>query len=300
MFHILKWIYDLLRFPLPHLPKLFDFWKTRKTVKHERAPLSPRDTNTARDTSPALVLVTSESRTESSNYRDNSEVANATGQDTGLNPATPIDECRATSLQHADTGGVPGPSLGLVKPIDQTGSLHLSDTFRVMEGSGQNLGPDGMPENHTSSSRPTDTFGGADASGLDFVSNGGGLDDTKHTEFLSYSANAELWDLAYQKVRKIDCGIVKAYEDQVSRLSQGGPNRAKAVNPGSFQVGELVQRGLEETDRSLKTAMKVTGAVLYIVKTVKNLGDVAVQANPIAALAWAGVSCALGVRIRYH
>jgi hypothetical protein len=108
-----------------------------------------------------------------------------------------------------------------------------------------------------------------------------------------------LWECAYQKARETNPEVVKAYGKILSRISQGNSKVSNHANAGSTspdwrQVSKLVESGLKEAE-SLNTTRKLVGAVEFIFQSLKGLGDIAVQANPIAGLAWGGVCTLLGV-----
>jgi N-terminal domain of NWD NACHT-NTPase len=102
--------------------------------------------------------------------------------------------------------------------------------------------------------------------------------------------NKELWDRAYLKIGKTDPKLVEAYEDILSRVGKD-----HLITGSKWeQMGNLVHSGLQEAE-SLKRARKLVGTAGMILTRVKSMGDAAVQANPIAALAWAGVCFVLEV-----
>lgn len=109
--------------------------------------------------------------------------------------------------------------------------------------------------------------------------------------------NKNLWDQAYRQAEENEetAKLVKAYEKVLSEMPGNGPKNADPTTTHWQEIGRLVKSDLQKTE-SLDVARKLVGGLAFIVNKVKSLGDVAVQANPIAALAWAGVSMVLGVR----
>ena len=117
----------------------------------------------------------------------------------------------------------------------------------------------------------------------------------------------DIWDRAYDNLRRDDAKLVDAYEKILSsRSSTNGsspeasePRNEIAQNPDvrRKQMLKIIKDGLQETKREADIWRGI-GETAQLVLSAKGMVDSAIQAVPQAALAWAGVCFVLQVRHR--
>lgn len=111
----------------------------------------------------------------------------------------------------------------------------------------------------------------------------------------------QLWDRAYDDLKDQERDLVKLYETILSRELDGSSkepeenaieqtDRAKRRS----QMDHLLNTGLDKTKKLAKVEKNI-GDTINIVLSVKEAIGSALQAVPIAALAWTGVCVALQV-----
>jgi len=121
------------------------------------------------------------------------------------------------------------------------------------------------------------------------------------------SLPAQLWDRAYNEVKREETELVNIYEKILSRQLQNGPGLAvpdfqlniiAQDNPDTRrrQMTQLIYTGLERIEREAKGKEGLVMAI-DIVLSAKNMISSAIHATPQAALAWAGICVALEVRL---
>ncbi|WPJ60419.1 hypothetical protein SMAC4_13266 [Sordaria macrospora] len=113
----------------------------------------------------------------------------------------------------------------------------------------------------------------------------------------------QLWDRAYNELKKEEAELVGAYEKILSRqllnssnsmMLESQPNIIAQNNnlDRRHQMTQLIDAGLAKTEREAN--MKEScGEVVDVVLSVKNIISAAIQAVPQAALAWTGICIAL-------
>ena len=119
----------------------------------------------------------------------------------------------------------------------------------------------------------------------------------------------DLWDEAYEALRRTNSKTVEQYEEIVTRVNQEDTHLAPV---GSLarqeQLANLITRRLESMEKDQKSFMvagkKVVlqehlNKVIRIVMLTKDFVSSAVSAEPHAALAWAGVCVLLPVSVEY-
>jgi N-terminal domain of NWD NACHT-NTPase len=117
-----------------------------------------------------------------------------------------------------------------------------------------------------------------------------------------------LWDRAYDELKDKESDLVDAYEKILSReLKEGNSSsltsglcenaiEQKNLMTRRSQMKELVQAGLKKTEGEDKVK-QIIGRAMKGVHSVKHVIDSALNSVPQAAIAWAGVCCALQVSL---
>jgi N-terminal domain of NWD NACHT-NTPase len=104
----------------------------------------------------------------------------------------------------------------------------------------------------------------------------------------------QLWEQAYDDLKHDEPKLFELYETILSRDLEGvkgnviEQNRTKRRS----QMDRLLNTGLDKTARLVHVETNI-GAVINITLSVKEAVDSALQAVPIAAVAWTGVCVAL-------
>ncbi len=114
----------------------------------------------------------------------------------------------------------------------------------------------------------------------------------------------QLWDQAYDSLRVSEPALVETYEKILSRELKNGGSSSASDRQNTIEQADrvarrrqmelLVRTGLEKTKREAEVK-KGIGDTLQVVLSAKDVVDSAIQAVPQAAVAWAGISFALGV-----
>ena len=118
----------------------------------------------------------------------------------------------------------------------------------------------------------------------------------------------QLWDRAYDELKREEPGMVDKYEKILSRQLQEGPNSTvpesqpntiAQANPDvrRRQMIQLIHAGLDKTAREA-TVKEYLGVAAEVVLSTRDIISSAIQAVPQAALAWAGICLALEVCFR--
>lgn len=117
-----------------------------------------------------------------------------------------------------------------------------------------------------------------------------------------------LWNQAYNELRLKECELFEAYEKFLSAelqnenttLTSASPNAATGNNISPDpqkrwrQMNQLVQVGLQRTERSAAIKQKINDGLQYA-SPVKGLIVDAVKASPEASIAWVGACFGLQV-----
>lgn len=140
----------------------------------------------------------------------------------------------------------------------------------------------------------------ASATGFANVETSASTDDT------TTSLPVQLWDRAYNELKKEEAKLVDAYEKILSRQLQYDPNSTEPESQPNIiaqnnsdrrrQMTQLVNAGLAKTEREAKVK-EGCSEVVDVILSVKNIISTAIQAVPQAALAWTGICIALEVRL---
>ena len=107
----------------------------------------------------------------------------------------------------------------------------------------------------------------------------------------------QLWDQAYDDLKHDEPKLLELYETILSRdldSSKGAEGNVIEQNrtKGRFQIDRLLNTGLDKTAK-LVHVEKSIGDAINIILSVKEAVGSALQAVPIAAVAWTGVCVAL-------
>lgn len=121
------------------------------------------------------------------------------------------------------------------------------------------------------------------------------------------SLPVQLWDRAYDDLRREETDLVNIYEKILSRQLQDGPGSAvPEFQPNTIaqnnsdarrrQMTQLIHAGLDKTAREA-TVKEGLSVAVAVVLSARNIISSAIQAMPQAALAWTGVCLVLEVRL---
>lgn len=132
------------------------------------------------------------------------------------------------------------------------------------------------------------------------------LEGAAHAEAEGFPARPEdIWDRAYDSLRKDNAKLVDAYEKILSSRSSVIDSASDASDPQNTmerdpnarrkQMHKLIQDSLHKTKREAEIIQRVGEAAQFVL-SAKDMIDSAIRAVPQAALAWAGVCFALQVR----
>ncbi|KAL9099696.1 MAG: hypothetical protein Q9163_004840 [Psora crenata] len=115
------------------------------------------------------------------------------------------------------------------------------------------------------------------------------------------TAPSQLWDQAYDDLKRDECELVELYETIISRELDSSKGAE-----GNFIEQRDRMKKRSQMDRLLKTSLDKAAELAKVGRVEKNIGDAinivlsvkdavggALQAVPIAAVAWAGVCVAL-------
>ena len=122
------------------------------------------------------------------------------------------------------------------------------------------------------------------------------------------TAPSQLWDQAYDDLKRDECKLVELYETIIS----GELDSSKGAKGNIIEQTDRMKKR-SQMDCLLKTGLDKAAELAKVGKFEKNIGDAinivlsvkdavggALQAVPIAAVAWAGVCVALQVSLPLH
>ena len=186
-------------------------------------------------------------------------------------------------------------------------SLEHKDATQTTIASIETSQPAALPESASpkefhaaisTSARPLPT---ASANNFTKIRTPTGVDDAP------ISLPAQLWDRAYNEVKREEMELVDIYEKILSRQLQGGPGLAVPDSQPNIiaqnnsdrrrcQMTQLIYAGLDRIEREAKVKEGL-GVAVDVALSAKNIINSAVHALPQAALAWTGICVALEVRL---
>jgi hypothetical protein len=121
------------------------------------------------------------------------------------------------------------------------------------------------------------------------------------------SLDVQLWNRAYNDLKREEPGLVDAYErllshefwgDSGSRdlTAQENEIEQEDLKKRQDQMSRLVAAGLKKIEREARVKDTIEEG-MQLASSAKEVVDIVLKAYPEAGLAWAGVCCALQVSL---